>query len=149
MKLDIVDNFAKDYKYNMSFVKSIFDDDGENFNLWKKYNGEFDVEKEPILYSSIMLKKQSGPNQFSKRKFYMTQNYLYYKDSDDTPYIRGWTRLEWMRVTFGKDSWDKDKQLATSNQKDQCIYCVSLITNGKYCQLYTESYQIYLDWQKT
>ena len=92
----------------MSFAVSIFDDDDE-FVLWKKFKGDFDLNKETVIFTAPMLKKSKKPTEYTKKYFYITQNYLYYKDSQNDKNIRGWTKLDWMRVVFSADTIDENE----------------------------------------
>ena len=128
----------------MSFAVSIFDDDDE-FVLWKKFKGDFDLNKETVIFTAPMLKKSKKPTEYTKKYFYITQNYLYYKDSQNDKNIRGWTKLDWMRVVFSADTIDENESSEQSKERvGGSYFCIRLIRNCKYCQLYAEDKDTFL-----
>ena len=147
MKRTSLNNYES--SVNMTcFAESIFDDN-DKFNLWKKYNDEVEIKKEKVLYCSTMLKKTTESKSFSKKYFFITQNYLYYKNSQKDKNIEGWTKINWMRVLFDSEVYNKRKPPGMNKESDKDIYCIRLIRNRKYIQLYTKDHKTYLEWYET
>ena len=133
----------------MSYVHSIFDDD-DNYSIWKRDQTNDSLKSEEVLYTSILLKKTRDKSGFEEKHFFVTKDYLYYKNHV-TDKIRGWTKLSYMRAEF------KPEACEINQHSDSCIdytgeepiFCIRLIRNQKFCDIYTTNKKIYLKYYET
>jgi hypothetical protein len=126
----------------MSFTESIFDeDDSEVFTLWNRdfYGSPFHSQK---IIIDGGLSKKSNSKKLERKYFALTDQFLYYKTDSYELCVRGWMRLDWVRVEYITKIISSPK----SNSGERTLYGFQLLRNMKFTEIFTEDHQVFKDW---
>lgn len=115
----------------MSF-QSIFDDDANpssNQLLWKKATpaDQPDTDKSLIIFTGYLKKTEAGLTSMSDRFFVVTQDRLYYKNTESDEKYKAFMELNFVRVC------------AIEPQAEAQFYGLRFTLNNKFCDLFNKS----------
>lgn len=154
----------------MKFTRGFFDsDDISSFKLWTHLPQEKLLNEEIILTSNF-IKKSKTEKEMTKRSFFLTPRFIYYKKTLEDPKIRGSLSLKHVRLEYKvpeghaypkisssseiTESLNKRKKQELSSQTEDYdptvkdLWVIKLIKNMKFSEIYIDNEEEFLAWMK-
>lgn len=118
-------------------IESFFDQNINNFVLWKPPTGCYTIAQNDILFQGPLYKVSHKTGQWKERYFVLTENYLFYLKSEDKPKIISVMPVQWVRVDY----------IIKSTQSGASTFCFRFIRNMRYTDLFTDSQEFFDAWR--
>ena len=119
-------------------IKSFFDDDDPNYKLWRKPDGNIEINEEDIIFQAPLNRMGSG-SLAEAREFYfvLTPKYFLMLKSESHPTILRYMETKWVRC---------DYQVLNGGE-GVSIYQIMFIRNMRYVKLFTTDREHFFKWK--
>jgi len=119
-------------------VQSFFDYPCSNFELWKSPTEKMALNQSDIIFQAPLYKLSETSQTFKQRYFILTQDYLYYLESEETFKVIACMSTQYVRV----DYLPNFKPTPTG-----VFHCFRFIRNMKYIDLYVDNDINFAEWK--
>lgn len=120
-------------------VDSFFDAPESNFELWRFPDKPLTIEFTDIIFQAPLFKLSDNSCKFKQRYFVLTQEYLFYLRSEETPSIIAYMPTKWVRVDYLPNF--KTTALGT-------YHCFRFVRNMKYIDLFCDNDVHFSEWKE-
>ena len=119
-------------------VQSFFDFPFPNFELWKCPDQTMSLNQSDIIFQAHLFKLSESTQNFKQRYFILTQDNLFYLESEDTPKVIAYMSTQYVRVDYLPNF--KTTSAGT-------FHCFRFIRNMKYVDLYSDNDVNFSEWK--
>jgi len=120
-------------------IDSFFDVSGTSFDLWKTPNKALSLNQTDIIFQAPLFKFSENCEKLKQRYFILTQDYLYYLQSDNVPRIIAYMSTQWTRVDYLPNF---------KTTPSGTYHCFRFIRNMKYVDLFCDNDVNFNEWKE-
>ena len=121
-------------------IDSFFDVQTSNFELWQFPNEPINLSQNDIIFQAPLFKFSEVCQKFKHRYYILTEDYLFYLQSEETPRILAYMKTQYTRVDYLPNF--KTTTNGTS------YHCFRFIKNMKYVDLFCDNDVHFSEWKE-
>lgn len=118
-------------------IESFFDDNSPSFKFWQSPNGIYKIDINDIIFQGPLIKFCKKRQTIQERYFILTEKYLFYLATPNTPNFIAIMPVQWIRVDY----------LISESEKTPA-FCFRFLRNKKYTDLFTTDKESFDEWKE-